>query len=663
MGKIKVLDKTVANMIAAGEVVERPASAVKELIENAVDAGATRVTVEIRRGGVAYLRVSDNGSGMTREDAKTSLLRHATSKVRTAEDLAAIGTLGFRGEALSSIAAVSHMEITTRTAEDGVGTRLTVEAGELLACEDIGCPVGTTMVVADLFANVPARMKFLKKDGTEAGYVADVVHHMALSHPEVSFTFLRDGKEALFTAGDGTLSHVVHSVYGKEVARAMLPVSYTEGSIGVTGLAGKPELSRANRTFQSFFLNGRYIKSPLLSRALDEAYRNQLMTGKFPACILCLTLPLGSVDVNVHPTKLEVKFSDERQVYRAVYWAVQNALYAAPHIPKVGEGAAEAEEMTQPARAKKPDVPAPSGQERPKVVRPFGNEVAFTRYVPVTKQPPQTNGRKRAPQAAEPAPHLGQTVPPVIVTEQVAPLPQALPDMQSVAGETGGQASQETAYVAGADGMQEPSAAAPVYEQPAAVSPEAEPRVAGQVFETYIVVEKGDEMYLVDQHAAHERLRYEALLKQFEARAVASQGLLVPVTVELSGSEMALLQENQAFFEALGFAVEPYGDTAVIIRSSPEELDSAAMRELFVECLDMLRNGRNSTVADMQRKALYSISCKGALKANHRLDMRAMETLVKAVFALPNINTCPHGRPIVISFPKRFIEKQFKRIV
>lgn len=666
MGKIQVLEQSVANMIAAGEVVERPASAVKELVENAIDAGATHVTVEIRGGGTGLLRVADNGSGMTREDAQLSLIRHATSKVHTADDLAAIYTLGFRGEALASIAAVSDMELLTRTAEDETGTRLVVEAGTITACEDAGCPRGTAITVTGLFKNTPARLKFLKKDATEAGYVTDMVNKLALANPHVAFKYVRDGKELLFTPGDSSLQNCVFSVFGRDVSRSMLPVEHTEEHIRVAGMTGKPDISRANRNFQNFFINGRYVKCPLMSYALDEAYKNQLMTGKFPACVLNVTVDPAFVDVNVHPTKLEVKFSDERMVYRAVYWAVKNALYAKPHIPQVEDkqrvecmhdGTAQVDtagsDSAELLRTNRPTggdaVPSPSvaavaepsaanavqplaaeppiaPEARPERVRPFGNEVVFTRPSPAKST---AWDLRRVPAAAE--------EPAAVLPGQTAAI---LPEQPAITG----------------------SQPAPSYEQ-AAVAETVEPRVVGQVFDTYIVVERGEEMLLIDQHAAHERLRYEELRRQSESRAVASQGMLIPVVVDLTAAEMAVIQENRDFFEQLGFETEPFGNASIVIRSAPEELDSGAMKSLFVEFVDMLRTSRRSNVADTQSRALYSIACKGALKAKKHLSHTEMQSLVKSVFALENINTCPHGRPITIAFTKLFVEKQFKRVL
>lgn len=655
MGKIHVLDQAIANMIAAGEVVERPASVVKELVENAIDAKATHVTIEIKNGGTTYLRISDNGIGMTREDAKLCLVRHATSKVRSASDLEAIMTLGFRGEALASVAAVSNMEVLTKTAEDAVGTRVVVETGEITDCDDCGCPNGTTMVIRDLFVNTPARLKFLKKDATEAGYVTDAVHKLALSNPQVSFKYIRDGKELLFTAGDNSLQNCIFSVFGRDISKSMIPVEHMEEHIKVAGMTGKPDISRANRNFQNFFINGRYVKCPLLGYALDEAYKNQVMTGKFPSCVLNLQVDPAFVDVNVHPTKLEVKFSDERLVYRAVYWAVKNALYAKPNIPEVTiKGQEELQtESVQPALAPSAEPPRKQGgmpSAEPPHRHNDGRAAAFTpRVNPFLKKP----GELREPAAA----YQPVSTPPVYQAGEGKLPSQSRPAEQQAEPQTG-----EMRYELEQEAKRKAAEAS--YEQEAVLKDmEPDIRVVGQVFDTYIIVERGKEMLLLDQHAAHERLRYEELRRQFENRAVLSQGLLIPVVVDLSGSEMGLIQENLPFFEELGFELEPFGNTSVVIRSSPEDLNSQQMKELFLEFVNILRQGRRSSIADMQSSALYSISCKGALKANHKMDQAALETLVKAVFALPNINTCPHGRPITIAFTQLFLEKQFKRVL
>lgn len=698
MGRIRVLDKTVANMIAAGEVVERPASVVKELLENAMDAGASHVTVEIKSGGIAYIRVADDGCGMSQEDAATCLLRHATSKISTAEDLAAIGTLGFRGEALASIAAVANIDIYTKTADSELGTHLSCRCGETPEIAEAGCPQGTTVLVRDLFCSTPARMKFLKKDHTEAGYIADMLNRLALSHPDISFKLIHNGKEALFTSGDGELVNCVYSVYGREAGKAMVPVHYKEAPVEVAGLAGRGEISRPNRNMQNFFINGRYIKSPLLSRAAEDAYKNELMAGKFPALIINIAIDPSLVDINVHPTKLEAKFADEKHIYHCVYWAVKNALHANVHIPKVQETVGrKAFEM-------------PESAER-KAAEPIRVEEASTRAI-ATEEAHQTAGMQlegaagrsvraatdmlgaaaRNAETSKPAkpdgarqkdkPSFGLREPaliwpiPEFIPPQTIPMddnkkqtPEDDTIRESGRSETASapQWEEKAAAVRAADsqaGEDIVQAVEPETQQNArADKPAPEYQIRGQVFDTYLIVEKDGEMLMVDQHAAHERLRYEELLRQYRERKVAAQSLLIPSVVTLSAQEMAVWREHEEEIAALGFDAEEFGANAVALRAAPEELSDRDLGELFLSIITMFSENRKNVGEDLVSRMLYSIACKGAIKANHNLHEAEMKALLDAVFALDGINTCPHGRPITIAFTKSFIEKQFKRII
>lgn len=698
MGQIRVLDKTVANMIAAGEVVERPASVVKELLENAMDAGATHVTVEIKSGGIAYIRVADDGCGMSQEDAETCLLRHATSKISTAEDLAAIGTLGFRGEALASIAAVANIDIYTKTAEDELGTHLSCRCGETPEIAEAGCPQGTTVIVRDLFCSTPARMKFLKKDHTEAGYIADMLNRLALSHPAISFKLIHNGKEALFTAGDGDLANCAYSVYGREAGKAMVPVQYKETPVEVSGLAGRGEISRPNRNMQNFFINGRYIKSPLLSRAAEDAYKNELMAGKFPVLIINIAIDPSLVDINVHPTKLEAKFSDEKHIYHCVYWAVKNALHANVHIPKVQETAGRKTfEMPEKAEMK---------EAEPIRVEEASARAAATAETHQTDgmQPEGASGqsertgadmRGEAVHAAETPGHekpgnaLRRDKPSVGIREPALmwPIPEFIPpqtipaDMskkqtpvEATARETSWSEivpapheEEKTAAVRTADsraGERAVQAAGQEKQEDiCADKPAPEYQIRGQVFDTYLIVEKDGEMLMVDQHAAHERLRYEELLRQYRERKVAAQSMLIPSVVTLSAQEMAVWQEHEEEIAALGFDAEEFGANAVALRAAPEELSDRDLGELFLSIITMFSENRKNVGEELVSRMLYSIACKGAIKANHNLHEAEMKALLDAVFALDGINTCPHGRPITIAFTKSFIEKQFKRIV
>ena len=662
MGKIKVLDKSVANMIAAGEVVERPASVIKELLENSIDAGATHITAEIKNGGIKFIRVMDNGSGMTAIDVRNSLVRHATSKIEKADDLDSIMTLGFRGEALASIAAVSNMEIYTKTKDDEVGSHLKSSAGGEVSVDEAGCPKGTTVIVRDLFVSVPARMKFLKKDYTEAGYIADIINRLALGMPHISFKFINNDKEQLFTSGDGNLKNVVRSVYGKDIASAMVECDYEENGVRAFGLCGKAEASRANRANQSFFINGRYIKSPLLIRAVEEAYKNELMTGKFPSCVINIEIKPQMVDINVHPTKLEAKFANESDVYHAVYWAVKNALYEKKTIPEVktppksvfGAEVLNAEkiqlgEMLRPAikTEKKPkaimreyDSVKRSDEPKKSASDPIFKEMAKAFDSKIQAE----TSKKEEPKEVS----FGQAKTESIFGEKTVLVPEIKEEIKCEIKET---------LVANEVKVEKQEAKE---EVKAEISPY---RICGQIFDTYIIVEQEGNMLLVDQHAAHERLRYERLLKQYEDEGVISQALLMPESVELTAVEFAQFNEFKDDISSLGFSAEEFGDRIVRIYEIPEEASGSDIKSLFLEVLDSLSKNKKSNMTEKMRNAIYQISCKGAVKANMKLTESEMRTLLDNIFSLGGINTCPHGRPITISFTKYFIEKQFKRIV
>ncbi len=651
MGRIHVLDKTVSNMIAAGEVVERPASVVKELLENAMDAGAKHITIEIKAGGISYIRVADDGCGMSEEDAKTCLLRHATSKISSAEDLSAISTLGFRGEALASIAAVSKLDIYTKAQDDEVGTHISCDCGEISDISEAGCPNGTTMIVRDLFCSTPARMKFLKKDFTEAGYIADMLNRLALSHPEVSFKLINNGKEALFTSGDGELLSCIYAVYGKEVGAAMQQVSFCEGPIKVSGLTGRGSVSRPNRNMQNFFINGRYIKSPLLARAVEDAYKNEIMVGKFPVFAIHIDLDPQMVDINVHPTKLEAKFADEKQIYHCVYWAVKNALHQNTYIPKVEKTAPSVsfelkeqikQEKAEPVRIETV-LPRQEEVKRAVEIKTGGEHNTIKLGTPgtaksVPEKPVTSKFTMRETSVFEEKPEEETVAKEVVVKEIKLPVNEEIIKPQ-------------------------PEPEIEIIKEKPQDKPEIEYKICGQVFGTYIIVEKDGEMLMVDQHAAHERLRYEELLKQYKSKTLAAQSMLVPAVVNLSAQEMATYRENVDEILALGFDSEEFGANSVALRATPEELSDRDLSDLFIEILTMLSENRKNVGEDLVSRMLYSIACKGAIKANHNLHQEEMKALLDAVFALDGINTCPHGRPITIAFTKAYIEKQFKRIV
>lgn len=649
MEKIKVLGKHISDKIAAGEVVERPASVIKELLENAVDAGAKAICVEIKNGGISYMRVTDNGIGMSRKDTENCILRHATSKISTEDDLNKIVTLGFRGEALSSIAAVSKLEIYTKSKEEDTGTHLIAQNGEVLEVADAGCPDGTTMVVRELFCTVPARMKFLKKDSTEAGYIEDIVARLALSRPEISIKFINNGKELIFTPGDNRLSSAIYAVYGKDVKNAMIEASFEHAGVRVFGMCGKASASRPNRNMENFFVNGRYVKSPMLARAVEEAYKNELMTGKFPTCVLNISLSPEQVDINIHPTKLEAKFADDKNVYHCVYWAVKNALYSAEFVPEVSEHKSIKPQFVAPKTVRNEIY-----QMKQTTPKTSVSEVAK----PVVQQKVTMfeSGAKNVPEKLE---EPKKDIP----FEKFIPAFDEKPEVHKIEARTNASTAEMKREEEKENIKIAPIADAPIAEEKTEALEPPVYKICGQVFNTYIIVEKDGKMLMVDQHAAHERLRYEKLLLQFKAREVVSQIMLAPEVVTLTSAEFSCFLENIETFSALGFQAEEFGAREIIVRGTPMEAGECNVKDTVIEILAMLSEGRKRIDDELFSKMLYSIACKGAVKANASLTKEEMKRLLDDIFRLEGINTCPHGRPITIEFTKDFIEKQFKRIV
>ena len=638
MGIINLLETEISNRIAAGEVVERPASVVKELVENSIDAGAKKIVVEIKKGGSTYIRVTDDGCGMEKEDAVVAFLRHATSKISTAEDLDAIYTLGFRGEALSSIGAVSMVDLYTKRRDDSFGTHTVCNGGEIVSEEDAGIPDGTTFVVKNLFYNVPARMKFLKKDSTEAAYISDIMTRFILAHPEVSFKFVSNGKDVLYSHGDGKLVNCIYSVYGRDYATSMLEVDYKTEYVTVTGMTGKGSTARPNRNYQSFFVNSRYIKSPLIMRAVEEAYKNQVMIGKFPVSVLNIEINPSLIDINVHPTKLEVKFSNESEVYQAVYHAVTDALYRIADIPQIKKPEPVIKKETP---LFKKDEVIPGAQikieEKPQVKETVK---------PIEKKEIKTIFDKKNFSVAEPRLFERKNEDSDVKSE-------AITETKTSVEEPDKKTNVEEKY---ADNIKEE----PVLKQ--SIEP-VEFTLVGQVFDTYIIIERGDEMLMIDQHAAHERLNYEDLKTELENKKVYSQSLLIPVVVDLSANEMAVFSQNESFILELGFDAEEFGNNSVIIRSVPISATKEDISDLFIEIISQIEENKREIMSKKQERLIYTIACKAAIKANCRLSEKEQRELVNKVLALENINTCPHGRPIMISMSKNEVEKQFKRIV
>ena len=658
MPKIIQLSPHVANLIAAGEVVERPASVVKELTENAVDAGATQVTVEIRDGGMTFLRVTDNGCGMATEDAKTAFLRHATSKLRTAEDLAAIGTMGFRGEALAAIASVSRIDLITKTSADTLGTSLHLEAGQITEESESGCPDGTTIIIRDLFFNTPARMKFMKADSVEGSRVTAAVQMQALAHPEVAFRYLKDGKELLSTPGTGDLEAAVYCVYGRE-AGAMVAVDSTWEQYALKGYTSKPTNARPSRSLQTFCVNGRPVRSKLLIAALEEAYRNLLMVGKFPSCVLHLTLPAQLVDVNVHPAKTEVKFLNEKAVFDCVHYGILGALNKSADRPDVRFTAKSQVQAQTPAPvpAQKEPAATPAAKPQAKPDSFFRTMTAseFKNFSAAIKDMPQPKPAAAAataaavqqssvltlkeeiqrptvnvPRSAEPTPPIPQVLPPLppvpTAPKQPDPVPQpdAEPDQQSL------------------------------------IMPEVPDwRMVGELYNSYIIVEQGEDAYLIDKHAAHERILFNKLKTHQEA--ISSQALLSPVTCRVSPTEAAALFSNEALLEQLGFQIEEFGDNTVLIRQIPMDLTADAAADALTALAADLENGRRESATTVRDELLHTVACKAAIKAGWQTSDAELLALTKQVMADDSLKHCPHGRPICITLSKKHLEKQFKR--
>ncbi len=654
MPKILQLSPHIANLIAAGEVVERPASVVKELLENAVDAGASKVTVEIKNGGMTYLRVTDNGCGMSAEDARTAFLRHATSKLRTAEDLAAIGTLGFRGEALAAIASVSRIDLMTKTPGDLSGTSLTLEAGKITDEDEAGCPDGTTIIVRDLFYNTPARMKFMKSDSVEGGKVAAAVQLQALAHPEVSFTFIRDGRQTLQTPGTGDLGSAVYCVYGRDSAKFVEVQSRWEG-YSLRGFVSKPTDARPSRSLQTFFVNDRPVKSKLLIQALEEAYRNQIMVGKFPACVLHLTLPPASVDVNVHPAKTEVKFLSEKSVFDCVHYGVLGALNKTPDRPQVqlktpavsappvGGGAHDAPPTaTQPEPAKKQDFFRTMTAEE---YKSFSAAVSNTPKIPPATARPviQVMNAERPT-----APAVRQTVlPPAapILPPPVPPVPVTIPPV-------GDGALDVPAQQFGIPEM--------VSVQEELPMPREIPwRMVGELYRSYILVEQGDEAFLIDKHAAHERILFEKL--RSNPQDITSQALLAPIPVRLRADAAAQLLAKQELLEELGFEIDEFGENTILVRRVPMDIAEGDVADTLMEMADDLLSGRSADTDTVRDELLHTMACKAAIKAGWKTDDKELLALVREVMSREELKYCPHGRPICITLSKKQLEKQFKR--
>ena len=628
MPKIIQLSPHVANLIAAGEVVERPASVMKELLENAVDAGATSVTAEIRNGGMTFLRVTDNGCGMQPEDARTAFLRHATSKLRTAEDLAAISTMGFRGEALAAIASVSRIDLMTKATGSLAGTSLSLEAGNVVEESEAGCPEGTTIIVRDLFYNTPARMKFMKSDVVEGSRVTAAVQGQALAHPEVAFRLIRDGKEVLSTPGTGKLLDAMYSIYGKESGR-MVPVQSQWDGYTLTGFVSKPTDARPSRNLQTFFVNGRPVKSRLMIAALEEAYRNRIMVGKFPACVLQLELPATAVDVNVHPAKTEVKFLNEKTVFDCIHYGVLGGLNQTQDRP----------EMQFKPQAPTPAPAAPVPPVAPAATSQMPKQQNFFRTMTAQEYKAFSGAVKDAP---KPDP-----VAAAATVERISQLPV-----------------REPVILPGAKPAPLPVTPPPAVEeepqQQALEMPEVAPwRYVGELYRSYILVEQGEEAFIIDKHAAHERILFDKLKSNQEA--ITPQLLLSPLPCQLSPAACGALLSNQDFLMELGFELDTLGENTVVLRQIPMDLSEADAKDAIESIATDLLMGRKEDKSSVRDEVLHTVACKAAIKAGWHTDEKELLALIGQVMAREDLKYCPHGRPICITLSKKQLEKQFKR--
>ncbi len=637
MGRINVLDKHVANMIAAGEVVENPASVVKELMENAIDAHSSSVTVEIQSGGIAYIRVTDDGVGMEQEDAKTAFLRHATSKISKADDLEGIQTLGFRGEALAAISSVSKIDLITKSRDSDMGCALRVEAGKVIRESESGCPDGTTIIVRELFYNTPARMRFLKKDATEAAAVEAVVKSAALSHPEVSVKFIKDGKDVLHTPGDGLIKSCIYALFGRDFANNMNEVDISERGIGVRGFTCTPQSSRGNRALQFFFINGRPVKSRMLSVALDNAYKERLMKGRFPTCVLMLDVPLGQVDVNVHPAKTEVKFARERDVFDVVYFGVKSALEKserrsitpppAPKLPVIDNVTENQTRIESVISETKKAETVEKKLQKP-VFEPVGN--IFSRAT--------SSQNRMSMRAAE------------FSVYDVRPKPK--PELYEEKKEIPTVTAQPKAEVPEMSACPEPEKKE---------EKKADIRFIGEAMNTYIIVEMGDSVIFIDKHAAHERIIFEKL--KASRGEIQTQLLLTPEIIELDKTSAAVLLENRDDISKLGFEIDDFGNGSVALSAVPDGIDAYDAISVLDGLAETLKSGARAEQPEVISETMYSVACKAAIKAGQKNSPEELRAIARRVLHEDDIRYCPHGRPVMIEYTKTELERKFKRIV
>ena len=702
--KIAVLDQNTIDKIAAGEVVERPSSVVKELVENAIDAGATAITVEITDGGKKLIRITDNGSGMDAEQVPLAFLRHATSKIEKVEDLTHIASLGFRGEALSSIAAVSQVELITKTPSGISGTRYVIEGGKEQSLEEMGAPEGTTFLIRNLFYNTPARSKFLKSDMTEAGYINTLMEQLALSHPEISFKYIQNRQVKLSSSGNYSVKDVIYSVYGREIAKALLDVSYENDFMKIEGFVGKPEISRGNRTFENYYINGRYVKNKIITKAIEDGYKGLVMQHKFPFVSLRIEMDGNDLDVNVHPAKREVRFARETEVYTAIYETVRKVLTHRELIPQVSVGKDEPTSRTE--QIKPGNIPEPFEVKRRQEMyghpnrtaniashaAPTASEVRSTASVPSIPYNKPTNGTasygsaETTHNSSASSADKYKRVDSLRENPVYGSQPFTKEEEEMFSGTLkDGRNENSVAETADYEVISEKPAesAPPEVDNEPIKSQEQEPpkqlelfeerllapesrsrhRLIGQLFDTYWLVQFEDNFYIIDQHAAHEKVYYERFVKQFQSQNIQSQYVSPPLIVSLSLEEENLLKANKKYFRDFGFEIEPFGGREYSISAVPSSLLGMTEEELFLEMLDHLTADGSKDAFEIFASRLATMACKAAVKGNHSMSPQEADKLIDELLTLENPYNCPHGRPTIIAMSKTEIEKKFKRIV
>lgn len=661
MGRIQVLSQTTINQIAAGEVIERPASVVKELVENAIDARASAVTVEIKEGGIDFIRVTDNGTGMEKDDVQVAFLCHATSKIRTTDDLLSIGSLGFRGEALASIASVSKTEVITKTAEPMTGIRYVIEGGNEISYEEVGCPEGTTFIVRNLFYNTPARRKFLKSKMTEAGYISTMMERIALSHPEVAIKLIHQNKAVISTSGSGRLKDVIYQIYGKDIAANLLPVSLKTPNFSIEGYVGKPVISRGNRALENYFVNGRYIKNNIITKAIEDSYKTWQMVHKYPFTALNLLIEPELIDVNVHPSKMEIRFKNGEEIFSAFFEGIREALIDHQHvrkvtldkkIPPVQEKArplprgAEPFEKSRTPERKMDRRPVKAMEEMLKEESRYEVDKLFEKEVPkpeIVQKPVEVPKPER------------------ILEQKELPKPELKQEPKQVSAP---EITQESEQVPKTKERKEaPMQLSFLEEDIHTEDTKEEVRIIGQLFDTYWMLQKGQELLIMDQHAAHEKVLYEKLLKSYRKQQVYRQQLLPPVILNLTIKELDFVKTYEKMLMEFGFTLEEFGSDAYCLRTIPSNLFGMDAQVFFRELLDGMEEEVKKTDVEMVLDKIATMACKSAIKANQKMSVEEAKELLKECEKLENPYTCPHGRPILISISKREIEKKFKRIV